>query len=98
MIHTKKHRCNGDRIIWPWKGYPCGARAKVFYQEKWWCKNHVPLCNKQPCENSFRNDEYEAKTKSRKLPASKGTMLLRVGKVQERSHKSRGKRNQRWLS
>jgi hypothetical protein len=38
----KKH-CNGVQKSGYWKGHPCGASPTIFYNNKWWCKNHFPL-------------------------------------------------------
>lgn len=43
MTKKESHTCSGHRRSGYWKGYPCGASGLYFKNDKWWCKNHIPL-------------------------------------------------------
>ena len=36
-----KKTCQGIRSSWPWKGYPCGNKAKYKVGKKVFCYAHV---------------------------------------------------------
>jgi hypothetical protein len=50
----KFHKCSGYRTSGYWKGYPCGAVAHYQKDGKWWCKNHLPICDLTKIEEHFK--------------------------------------------